>query len=84
VTLRPATPADVPLLAQWDREPDVISATSDDPNAEKAFEGAYWPDELAMQSEGYRCLSDFRVSGCTVAAVDGRLRFLRESAMKSR
>jgi aminoglycoside 6'-N-acetyltransferase len=54
VTLRPATLADVPTLDRWDREPDVISATSDDPDAEKAFEGAYWPDELAMQSDVYR------------------------------
>ena len=42
------------MLDRWDREPDVISATSDDPDAEKAFEGAYWPDELAMQSAVYR------------------------------
>jgi aminoglycoside 6'-N-acetyltransferase len=54
VTLRPATQADVPILDRWDREPDVISATTDDPDADKAFEGAYWPDELAMQSDVYR------------------------------
>jgi aminoglycoside 6'-N-acetyltransferase len=54
ITLRPATLADVPTLDRWDRDPDVISATSDDPDAEKAFEGAYWPDELAMQSDVYR------------------------------
>jgi aminoglycoside 6'-N-acetyltransferase len=29
----------------------VISATTDDPAAEKAFEDTYWPDELASQNE---------------------------------
>jgi aminoglycoside 6'-N-acetyltransferase len=50
ITLRPATHADVPVLERWDLEPDVISATSDDPDAPKAFGDLYWPEELAMQS----------------------------------
>lgn len=51
IILRPATVADVPLFNRWDRQPHVISATTDDPEAEKAFEGAYWPDELSTQDE---------------------------------
>ena len=43
--------ADVPLLERWDRQPHVISATTDDPAAEEAFEDASWPDELAAQDE---------------------------------
>ncbi|MEM9668474.1 MAG: GNAT family N-acetyltransferase [Pseudomonadota bacterium] len=46
VTLRPATLADVPLLERWDTQPHVIAATSDDPDAKTAFEGAVWADEL--------------------------------------
>lgn len=53
IKLRPATPADVPVLERWDHEPDVISATSDDPDMPKAFGDLYWPDELAMQSAVY-------------------------------
>jgi len=45
VTLRPATPADAPLLAAWDREPHVIACTSDDPDAEAGFD-AEWTNEL--------------------------------------
>lgn len=51
VLLRPATPSDAGLLEGWDRQPHVISATTDDPAAEKAFEDVYWPDELAAQDE---------------------------------
>src|SRR5262245_28777053 len=54
VRLRPATLADVPHFERWDRDPAVIAATSDDPNAEKAFEGADWAEELAMQSDVFR------------------------------
>jgi aminoglycoside 6'-N-acetyltransferase len=53
VTLRPATLDDIPLLDRWDHEPHVISASSDDPNAAKAFGDLYWPDELAKQGEFY-------------------------------
>ena len=47
VRLRPATPEDTPLLAAWDREPHVIACSSDDPDAEVAFDGIDWSDELA-------------------------------------
>ncbi|MDP3736487.1 MAG: GNAT family N-acetyltransferase [Hyphomonadaceae bacterium] len=64
VTLRPATLADVPTFDRWDREPHVISATSDDPDAEKAFEDAYWPDEIAMQDEYYQYfIAELTLSG---------------------
>jgi aminoglycoside 6'-N-acetyltransferase len=46
---RPATLDDVPLFDRWDKDPVVIAATSDDPDAEKAFGDAYWPDEIASQ-----------------------------------
>jgi hypothetical protein len=46
IVLRSSTPADVPLLERWDRQPHVISATTDDPGAEKAFEDAYLPPIL--------------------------------------
>lgn len=51
ITLRPATAADVPILEQWDRDPDVIRATSDDPTVERAFGGMDWREELAADSE---------------------------------
>jgi aminoglycoside 6'-N-acetyltransferase len=51
IVLRPASVADRSLFDRWDREPDVISATTDDPTAEKAFADTYWPDELAAQNE---------------------------------
>jgi aminoglycoside 6'-N-acetyltransferase len=56
IALRPATMADVPHLERWDRQAHVISATTDDPAAEKAFENAYWPDELAAQDENSQYL----------------------------
>lgn len=46
---RPATLGDVPLLEAWDQDPAVIASTTDDPAAEKAFPGAYWPDEIRSQ-----------------------------------
>lgn len=51
IILRPATVEDVPLFERWDKQPHVISATTDDPDAEKAFEDADWPDELASQNK---------------------------------
>jgi aminoglycoside 6'-N-acetyltransferase len=39
VTLRPATPADVPVLEYWDTQPHVIAATGDDQ--------IDWPSEIA-------------------------------------
>lgn len=50
IRLRPATPADIPLLDHWDRQPHVIRGTTDDPEADKAFEGTTWRDELTAQS----------------------------------
>lgn len=51
ITLRPAMRTDVPVLDRWDHQPHVISATTDNPMADKAFEDAYWPDEIAAQNE---------------------------------
>ena len=48
--LRPATPDDANLLAAWDREPHVIACSTDDPEAEVAFGGIDWREELAEQS----------------------------------
>ncbi|HEY0052845.1 MAG TPA: GNAT family N-acetyltransferase [Caulobacteraceae bacterium] len=50
VRLRPATLADAPLLAEWDRQPHVIACSSDRPDLEVAFDGIDWPDELAERS----------------------------------
>lgn len=44
--LRPATIEDVVHLERWDHEPHVIAATSDDPNADVAFEDAEWIGEV--------------------------------------
>lgn len=63
ITLRPATLDDVPLLDLWDLEPHVISATTDDPDAEKAFGDTYWPDELALVRDDYQYF---------IAELDGR------------
>ena len=49
VTLRPATEADVSLLEHWDQQPHVIRATTDNPNAQTAFEDVDWLKELASQ-----------------------------------
>lgn len=62
VGLRLANVDDAPLFEDWSRQPHVISATTDDANADKAFDGAVWADELASQSE---------VSRYFVAEVDG-------------
>ena len=51
IVLRSATSADVPLLEHWNRQPHVISATTDDQTAEVAFEGTSMADELASQDE---------------------------------
>lgn len=61
--LRPAAPADAPLLAAWDRQPHVIACSSDDPDAEVAFGGIDWEAELGDQSG---------VSFYCIAEVDGR------------
>lgn len=63
VQLRPATPADVPHLERWDSEPHVIAATSDDPDADVAFEDAEWLDEIS---------NDDPASAYFIAEIDGR------------
>jgi aminoglycoside 6'-N-acetyltransferase len=51
VVLRLATPTDAELLDAWSKESHVIAATTDDPDADTAFQGAVWADELASQSD---------------------------------
>jgi aminoglycoside 6'-N-acetyltransferase len=63
VKLRPAIMADVPDLERWDAEPHVIAAVTDVSDAVQAFEGAYWPSELAMQSDVFQYY---------IAELDGR------------
>lgn len=63
VSLRRATRNDVPILEQWDTDPDVISATSDDDEMELAFGGLDWLEELSNASE---------VSYYLIAEVNGR------------
>ena len=63
VRLRPATAADADLLAAWDREPHVITCSIDDPDAEVAFGGIPWREELEAQSD---------VSFYRIAELDGR------------
>jgi len=54
IALRPMTLSDVPLLDLWDRQPHVVSASSDDPQEIKAFGDLYWPDELAHVAADYQ------------------------------
>jgi aminoglycoside 6'-N-acetyltransferase len=63
LVLRPATLADVPTLKAWDQNPHVISATTDDPDADNAFEGIVWEEEIETSSD---------VSRYYVAERDGR------------
>ena len=63
VVLRPATVADAPMLAAWDRAPHVIACSSDRPDLEVAFDGIDWPEELAVASS---------VSFYRIAEVEGR------------
>ncbi len=50
VRLRAATPADAPILERWDRDADVVAATTDDPKIDVAFGGLEWREELADAS----------------------------------
>lgn len=52
--LRPATREDIPQLDVWDTDPDVIASTTDDPDAELAFEGLEWEAEIDGQTDVYR------------------------------
>jgi len=67
LALRPATHADVALLAEWARRPHVIRATSDDPAAVEAWEGADWADEI-----GQHDVLGADVHEILVAELDGR------------
>jgi aminoglycoside 6'-N-acetyltransferase len=49
--IRVAMQTDAPTLAWWDADPDVIACATDDPNAEQAFRGAVWSDEIAANSD---------------------------------
>ena len=48
--LRRATLADVPMLRLWDKDPDVISCSTNDAEGE-AFGGVDWPEEIAANSD---------------------------------
>jgi len=49
----------VPILKQWDTDPDVIAATTDDDDIERAFGGLDWRDELRQASEsGYYLIAE--------------------------
>ncbi len=61
--VRPATTEDVPHLDRWDREPHVIVATSDDPDADVAFGDAEWAEEIS---------SGDPASAFFIAELDGR------------
>ena len=63
VSLRPATFDDIPLLAQWDLDPDVIGATTSEEGATIAFGGIDWHEELTADSP---------VSYHLIAEVNGR------------
>ena len=54
IRLRPATVDDIAQLSAWDTDDDVVAATTDAPDAELAFEGLDWHEELAGQTEHYR------------------------------
>lgn len=49
--LRPATVDDAAILADWDRQPHVIACSTDDAEAEIAFDSREWRAELEAQSE---------------------------------
>ena len=51
VRLRPATLDDAAMLARWDREPHVIACSTDNPDAEVAFEYMDWPEELTNSAD---------------------------------
>ena len=47
VRLRLAASADIPTLKRWDEMPHVIAATTDDPEASRAFGDIDWAKEIA-------------------------------------
>jgi aminoglycoside 6'-N-acetyltransferase len=58
IRLRPAAPADIPVLDRWDTEPHVIAATGDD-------DGYEWADEIATADA-------FDWQEILIAELDGR------------
>ena len=46
IRLRAATVADAATFSAWDREPHVIRCTTDDPEAQTAFDGVDWEAEF--------------------------------------
>lgn len=63
LVIRQATQDDAPMLERWDRDPGVIACTTDDPEAEQAFAGAVWSEEIAANSD---------VTCYYIAELDGR------------
>jgi aminoglycoside 6'-N-acetyltransferase len=63
VTLRRAAPADASWLDLWDTDADVISCSTDDPDATIAFEDTDWAEELGIDDEHSQWL---------IGEVDGR------------
>jgi aminoglycoside 6'-N-acetyltransferase len=63
LSIRQAKLADVPVLEDWDVDPDVIACATDDPSAGQAFAHAVWPDEIAGNSD---------VACYYIAELDGR------------
>lgn len=63
LTIRQAVLSDVSHLEVWNRDPDVVACSTDDPNAEEAFGDAEWADEFAAKSDA---------SCYYVAELDGR------------
>lgn len=51
------------MLAHWARQPHVIAATTDDPDAQVAFAGAVWSEEIAGSDD---------TSFYLIAEADGR------------
>jgi aminoglycoside 6'-N-acetyltransferase len=55
MTFRPARMSDREVLELWDLQPDVIAASSDNRDLEKAFGDEHdWTHELSMQSDVYQ------------------------------
>ena len=68
LVIRIATADDIPVLERWDVDPDVIAATSDDPDAKQAFDGAIWPDEIAANND-VSCYYIVELGGRPIAAM---------------
>ena len=51
IRLRRATAHDALTLEQWDTEPDVIAATTDDDVVDRAFGGLDWREEILQSTD---------------------------------